>query len=308
MSQNKCLVAVLNWNGSALLAQCLPSVVRAAQAARSKVDVAVIDNGSDDDSLNVLTEFPDVLVIGLGRNLRMLAYNDVLARVDYDYVLLLNNDIQLDAGAIDPLLDALTADANCFAAVPRLVNPDGSGSAFPTVLQWYRGMPIIRDRRGHSPYTFFAPGGAALFRRTEFLMLGGYRALYHPFYWEDVALSYCAWKAGYTVRWVSNSKLIHLGSATLSRRGFAPGRYLEANKVRFAWAQVSDPARVLHAVLSLPYVVARAAFWACFKHETDLCYGLVDAIRSLPAIRDERRWLKSIRSFTDYHVSSIVGR
>ena len=74
-------IVILNWNGRDHLRTFLPSVVAAAPAG---VGVTVADNGSTDDSAEVLArEFPTVRVVRLGRNYGFAeGYNRALREVD----------------------------------------------------------------------------------------------------------------------------------------------------------------------------------------------------------------------------------
>ena len=75
---------VLNYNGAALLAECLPSILRAAAASRHRCRVVVLDNDSTDDSLALLKrDFPTVEVRRMP-NRGLCSFNTALA--DY-YVL-----------------------------------------------------------------------------------------------------------------------------------------------------------------------------------------------------------------------------
>ncbi len=98
-------ILVLNYNGRDLLADCLPSIVAAALRAPVPCRVTVVDNGSTDDSRSlVASRWP---AVGFVRetNLGLASFNRVLARLDEPVVLLLNNDVKLDAGAVGPLLE-----------------------------------------------------------------------------------------------------------------------------------------------------------------------------------------------------------
>src|SRR3972149_4941748 len=96
-------VLILNYNGRSPLAECLPAVVCAAAASRHRCEVAVIDNASTDDSVAWLAEhFPEVRVIRRP-NRGLSSYNDVVALLPGRIAVLLNNDVKLDAGCLDPL-------------------------------------------------------------------------------------------------------------------------------------------------------------------------------------------------------------
>ena len=80
----KVAVIILNWNGAELLRRFLPSVVAGTDPALA--DVIVADNGSTDNSLEVLdTEFADVKVLKFAENLGFAAgYNRALAETGYE--------------------------------------------------------------------------------------------------------------------------------------------------------------------------------------------------------------------------------
>jgi N-acetylglucosaminyl-diphospho-decaprenol L-rhamnosyltransferase len=115
-------ILVLNYNGRRLLAECLPSIVRAAAASRHPCDLAVIDNDSDDDSVAWLDRhYPQVRVIRHA-NRGLCSFNDVLAELPGPVSVLLNNDIKLDPGAIDPLVEPLLR--TCSEITPQCFSAD----------------------------------------------------------------------------------------------------------------------------------------------------------------------------------------
>ena len=100
---NKIAVVILNWNGADMLRRFLPSVL--AHSAAPGVVVCVADNGSTDNSLEVLREeFPSVHLILLGENHGFAdGYNLALREVDAEYVVLLNSDVEVTADWLLPM-------------------------------------------------------------------------------------------------------------------------------------------------------------------------------------------------------------
>src|SRR5262249_12424594 len=97
-------ILVLNYNGESLLAECLPSVLEAAPRAPLPCRVTVVDNSSSDRSRElVASRFPTVGFIS-EPNRGLASFNAVLERRDEPVLLLLNNDVKLDANAVAPLL------------------------------------------------------------------------------------------------------------------------------------------------------------------------------------------------------------
>lgn len=86
------------------------------------VEIIVADNGSTDNSLEVLAqEFPSVKTIVLDKNYGFAeGYNRAIAQVDSQYVVLLNSDVEVTEGWLDPLLDYLDTHGAVAAVQPKI--------------------------------------------------------------------------------------------------------------------------------------------------------------------------------------------
>lgn len=122
----KTAVIILNWNGSKhhLLHHYLPSVV--AFTPKDIADVIVADNGSDDDSLQIISEeFPSVRTLPLRENHGFAeGYNraiDILSDEYYEYVLLLNDDVRVTSNWLEPLVQYMETHRACAAIQPKLL-------------------------------------------------------------------------------------------------------------------------------------------------------------------------------------------
>lgn len=215
---------VLNHNGLDLLRECLPSVVEEAARAPLPCRVSVIDNASTDASGAWLREaYPQVGWIPLADNRILLAYNQVVPGVPEDLLLILNNDIQLTPGCLEPLVRALAARPEALAASPRHVDFEGRYNGGMNrcgrrlSLAWsgpgYPGAEAESLLPGETLFT-----GNGLFRRDKFLALGGFDDLYAPMGWEDAGLGAKAWGRGWPTLYVPSSVIRHKSSASLKRR------------------------------------------------------------------------------------------
>ena len=103
----KVAVIILNWNGMShgLIRRYLPSVVENTNP--DLADVIVADNGSTDNSLEVIAqEFPSVRTIALPQNFGFAeGYNQAIAQVEHPYVVLLNDDVACALHWLDPLVE-----------------------------------------------------------------------------------------------------------------------------------------------------------------------------------------------------------
>lgn len=100
---NDLAILIPNWNGEAVLADCLRSVVSAIDGSIS-AQVLIFDNGSSDGSMAILRNFESLLPLGIVRSETNLGYaaanNALYKRADAEFCLLLNNDTIIE-GSLD---------------------------------------------------------------------------------------------------------------------------------------------------------------------------------------------------------------
>ena len=113
-------IVILNWNGAKHLRHYLPGVVAAAPEG---VGVVVADNGSTDDSVEMLRQdFPSVEVLQLDRNYGFAGgYNRALRQIEAECYVLLNSDVGTPAGWLEPLLACLERNPDVAAVAPKLL-------------------------------------------------------------------------------------------------------------------------------------------------------------------------------------------
>jgi GT2 family glycosyltransferase len=101
-----CSVCVANYNGAAMLDDCLGSVL--SQLGDVSVEIIVHDDASTDDSVNLLrTKYPHVELLASRENVGFCkANNRMVSHARGEYVLLLNNDAALHPDAILTLVEA----------------------------------------------------------------------------------------------------------------------------------------------------------------------------------------------------------
>ncbi len=105
-AQPRISVCIANYNGAAVLNDCLDSVL--AQTVDADVEIIVHDDASTDSSLQLLhTHYPRAAVITSDTNVGFcIANNRMVAQARGEFVLLLNNDTALSADALETLLRA----------------------------------------------------------------------------------------------------------------------------------------------------------------------------------------------------------
>ena len=223
-------IVILNWNGRKYLEQFLPFVLASTYAGK---EIIVADNASTDDSIAFLSEYyPQVRVISLARNYGFAGgYNEALKQVDCDYYVLLNSDVEVEPGWIEPILELMENDRSIGACQPKirmfarreLFEYAGAAGGWLDFL----GYPFARGRvfdvcepdRGQydTPEPIFWASGAAMFVRAAlYHRLGG---LDGYFFAHQEEIDFC-WRlqlADYKVYACPQSVVYHVGGGTLPK-------------------------------------------------------------------------------------------
>jgi len=252
-------IVIPNWNGRDLLEKYLPSVVAAAERETGS-EVIVVDNGSTDGSAAFVAErFPQVRVVALEKNLGFGGGSNAGFRAArHDVVVLLNSDMRVEPGFLQPLLDGFT-DAHVFSVSCQIFFSDPNKVREETGLTefwWERGNLRVRHRaeptiRELYPCAY-GGGGSCAFDRRKFLELGGFDELLAPFYLEDTDLGYMAWKRGWKNLYQPASVVYHEHRGTIGRRfseAYIQG-VLKKNFLLFTWKNIHQWRRLLANFLS----------------------------------------------------------
>jgi GT2 family glycosyltransferase/glycosyltransferase involved in cell wall biosynthesis len=243
-------VVIPNWNGRDLLEKYLPSVVEAMSGSPTN-EIIVVDNGSTDGSAEFVRQrFPQVRLLELPENLGFGGGSNAgIAAAKNDIVVLLNSDMRVERNFLRPLLEGFQ-DEKTFSVSCQIFfsDPDKPRQETGLTEGWWQlgglrvGHRVEPEITGLFP-CFYGGGGSCAFDRRKFLELGGFDALYHPFYLEDTDLGYLAWKRGWKVLYQPASIVYHEHRGTIGRTFSRP--YIEGvlrkNFVLFVWKNIHSP-------------------------------------------------------------------
>jgi len=225
-------IVVLSYNTRDLLADCLESVLADPEAAAWRV--VVVDNASTDGSAEMVRErFPTVQLVVAKENRGFSAGNNAGSGGREPFLLFLNSDTVVPAGAIGGLQSALQSRPEHGAVGPRLVNPDGSVQwscrTFPgplnTLLEGFwlerllpRSRFFGRPRLTWLDHTLsadveYVAGAALLVRREAFEAAGRWPEAYY-FYGEDADLCRSVRQLGWRIGFVGEVSITHLGGGS----------------------------------------------------------------------------------------------
>ncbi len=221
-------IIILNWNGRQLLEQFLPSVITYSKDA----DIYIADNASTDDSVDfVRSNFPFIKIIqNIENGGYAKGYNDALKKIGADIFCLLNSDVEVTEGWLQPISELFKNEPNTAIAQPKLLdykNKDSfeyAGAAGGFIDKY--GYPYCRGRifnsieKDHGQYNdstsiFWASGACFFIRKQVFQELKGFDISFFA-HMEEIDLCWRAKNRGYGIKYIAASVVYHVGGATLN--------------------------------------------------------------------------------------------
>ncbi len=223
-------VVILNWNGRDFLASFLPSVLASTYRP---IQWVVADNASTDGSVDfVRTAFPEVEILQNQQNLGYAGgYNWALQQVQADYYLLLNSDVEVTPGWIEPLIQTIENNKRVAACQPKIRSYHqrdqfeyaGACGGWIDAL----GYPFARGRvlddceRDDGQYDtiepcFWATGAAFCVRANLFHEAGGFDTRFFA-HQEEIDLCWRLQRMGFQICVNPFSVVYHVGGGTLPK-------------------------------------------------------------------------------------------
>ncbi len=219
----------MTWNGLSWLKAFLPGV---AASATPETEIIVADNASTDGTASwVAASYPEINVMTFGKNYGYCGGNNKAAEVAKGEILIfLNNDVEVEAGWLEPLLSSFHDNPRLGAAQPK-IRSHGDKSRFEYagaaggMLDKY-GYPYCLGRvfdtceidygqyDNVSKSIFWASGAAIAVRRNLFLEMGGFDEDFQ-FHMEEIDLCWKIKRKGYTISCVPESVVYHVGGGSL---------------------------------------------------------------------------------------------
>ena len=224
-------MVILNYNGKKFLEEFLPNVI--ANTNADMADVIVADNASTDGSKEFMREhFPAIRLIDNGSNGGFATgYNLALRQIEAEYFVLLNSDIEVTPGWIEPVVELMDAHPEIAACQPKILSYcernkfEYAGAAGGFIDRY--GYPFCRGRvfqtleedRGQYDdvcEVFWATGACLFVRADLYLKHGG---LDDSFFAHMEEIDFC-WRMknlGYKIFCCPQSTVYHIGGGTLPK-------------------------------------------------------------------------------------------
>jgi len=214
-------IVIPNFNGATLLQKNIPSVLKAMQVYQGESSLIVVDDGSQDNSLQVLKEhFPQVKVVIHAQNQGFAeAIHSGVNAAETELLFLLNSDVEVQEQLLAPLVQYFE-DANTFSVNPLIYDEQGVVKRHAWNLRQFRGgtLKLVNWRlekafklraAGEKLPTAYAHGGSFMVRKSMFNALQGFHPIFKPFYSEDYDLGLRAWRRGWASYFEPSVHIVH---------------------------------------------------------------------------------------------------
>ncbi len=225
----KISIVVPNWNGIKFIGMCLDSI---ALSDFEGYEVIVVDNGSSDGSRELVAEkYPWVRHILLPENMGFAkACNDGIKAARGEYVVLLNNDIEVEADWLRELHEGMERHPECGMGTSCMMFLDERDVFYNTgdlFHAWSSGGGRGQGEKDvgqyeNEEYVFGACAGAGVYRKSMLDVIGLFDEDFFIFA-EDVDLNMRAQAQSYKTVYLPRAKVYHIGTATV---GLYSDRYV----------------------------------------------------------------------------------
>ena len=297
----------MNWNGRKFLEQFLPNVIL---HSKDDAEIIVADNASSDDSVSYLGHaFPDIRVIINDRNYGFAeGYNRALDQVEADYYVLLNSDIEVTGGWINPVIQFMESDPRIAACQPKIMSYHNrqqfeyAGAAGGFIDKY--GYPFCRGRlfqhleddlgQYDDPIEVFWATGACMFVRAP--LYHEYGGLDGDFFAHMEEIDFC-WRLKnhqYKIMYFPGSTVYHVGGGTLPKVSSRKTYLNFRNNMTLLYKNVEQK-RLLKVYIARLFLDGVASVKFLLEGHVKDCFAVLRAhgsfYRNLPRIRKKRKSL-----------------
>jgi hypothetical protein len=307
----KTAVVILNWNGIGWLQMFLETVVRFS-ADRDTV-VYLADNGSTDGSQDYVSQnFSNVRIIRFEKNHGFAGgYNLALKQISARYFVLLNSDIEVTEGWLNPLINYMDQNPDVASCQPKIRSYhdkdhfEYAGAAGGYIDKY--GYTFCRGRifdhvekdngqYDNCTYIFWSTGACMMVRSDAWTKCGGFDADFFA-HMEEVDLCWRFHLAGFHVSCVPESTVYHVGGGMLPYDSDLKAFLNFRNNLFLLYKNLPD--NKLHGTIFLRKILDwTAAAMFIFKGKTRNVKAVwkahIDYYKNIKSLKEKRKIVKNL--------------
>ncbi|MEI6048264.1 MAG: glycosyltransferase family 2 protein [Bacteroidota bacterium] len=248
------------------------------------IEIIVVDNASQKDDPAIISQlYPEVVFIQSKENLGFAGGNNLgIHQAKGEYILLLNNDTEVDPGFIEPLIGKLMSDPHIGAVSPKIrffYSPDtiqyaGITPFTPVTLrQFLIGLGETDSGQYDNTRETFSIHGAAMMVPLSVVMEVGLMAELYFLYYEEHDWAERIKRAGYKVFYVPESLVLHKESISTGKQSPLKTYYITRNRFLFARRNIKG----FNKLITLIYLSFIAFPKGLIAHTVNKRYDLAKA-------------------------------
>ncbi len=307
---SKVAVVILNWNGSQLLERFIPPLIEHTNL--DNVRLIVADNGSTDNSIVVLRQFPEIEILELDRNYGFAeGYNRALELIYAQYYVLLNSDVEVTSGWLEPMLNFLEEHPEYAICQPK-IKAEGDRKMFEYAgaaggeidrfgYPFCRGRMVEHVEEDQGQYDqadreiFWASGACLMTRASVYTELWGLDADFWA-HMEEIDFCWRTQNRGYKVAIVPQSTVYHVGGGSLAY-GSPKKLFLNFRNNLFLLYKNLPQEKLLPILFQRMILDGLSALFLLLKGQPKSIFVVLKAhwhfYRSLPKLKQKRKESKA---------------
>jgi GT2 family glycosyltransferase len=211
-------IIIPNYNGAKYLSECLHYLqIAIKNCPKNKFETIIVDNGSTDNSLKLIKNFR---LIKNTTNLGFAtAVNQGIIAAKYDYVCLLNNDLNLNKNWFKLITNNIQKYPNVACFCGTVLSRDGTKIESQGISFDWSGKCIQNTSNTKiSKYVWGSSGAIVIYNKKILEKIGLFDKHYFA-YVEDVDVAFRLQKYGYKTMLIPKATANHLGGATSNKMG-----------------------------------------------------------------------------------------
>lgn len=233
--------------------------------------------------------------------------NKAIIKAKNKLILLLNSDVILNDDKFKSLINIFASNKNLFAASFAQIEKNGQ-IVGKNKYFWRRGMFFHASSNNNSSLlNGWAEGGACLMDKEKFLNLKGFDPLFSPFYWEDIDLSYRAWKAGYQILFEPKIQAVHEHESTIGK--YFTKEFTKTiafrNQFIFIWKNITAKSLIASHIFLIPF---NLFYYGLLKKEFSVVKGFFMALGNIGKIIKAQKNYSTLIKVDDLNILKLFDQ
>jgi hypothetical protein len=255
----------------------------------SNVEVIVVDNASPkDDPAIIHQSFPEIIFIQSKVNLGFAGGNNLgIRQAKGKYILLLNNDTEVEPGFLEPLVAKLESNSKIGAVSPKIkffFQPDtiqysGQAPINPYTMRSHGYGYGVKDSGQFdqdAPTSFVH--GAAMMIPLEVMRKVGMMAEIYFLYYEELDWAARIRAAGYELWYVHNSTVLHKESMSTGKLSPFKTYYMNRARILYLRRNVHGVQFLIAFLYQIIIAVPKNVFTFLVKGQNDHLMAYLKAV------------------------------